>query len=98
MVKVRNSVFQPEQYDAGDFAPISGDIADATIFNATISNVTGPGLPDLAEPGETIRGKPVLALGDNVPGTVNWQIDAGWAQDVSDGVITYGFANNVHAL
>ncbi|HEV2746726.1 MAG TPA: M10 family metallopeptidase [Allosphingosinicella sp.] len=82
----------------GDIAAVSGPIADATDFNATFPEPgTGPGLPDLAEPGETIRGKPVLPLGENVPGTVNWQIDSGRAQDVSDNVITFGFLSQKHA-
>ena len=84
---------------------LDAEIEDAAIFNASFPEPgTGPGLPDLAEPGETIRDKPVFGLtgdwdpsrpGDN---NVRTQLDAGWAQDVSDGVITYGFFNHVHAL
>ena len=58
--------------------PMNVSIADATDFNATFQAGTGTGLPDLAEPGETIRGKPVLPLGTNVSGTAVWQIDSGW--------------------
>ena len=83
----------------GDIGPMAGYIADATAFNAIFPEPgSGPGLPDLAEPGETIRDKPVLPLGENVPGTVNWQLDSGLAQDTSDGVITYAFFDHQHAL
>ncbi|HWT12675.1 MAG TPA: M10 family metallopeptidase [Allosphingosinicella sp.] len=99
MAKEKQSATAVENYEIGDFSPLAGPIEDAADFNATFPEPgTGPGLPDLAEPGETIRGKPVLALGENVPGTVNWQIDAGVEQDTSDGVITYGFFDHKHAL
>jgi Ca2+-binding RTX toxin-like protein len=77
---------------------LAGEIQDAATFNGTFPEPgSGPGLPDLAEPGETIRGKPVLELGtENVPGSVRWQLDAGVSQDTSDGVITYTFATWNH--
>ena len=93
-----------ERSEIGDFS-LEGPIEDAAIFNATFPEPgTGDGLPDLAEPGETIRGKPVYALtGDSDPGrdginNVRTQLDAGWSQDVSDGVITYGFFDHRHAV
>ena len=71
---------------------------DAAAFNADFHWETS-GLPkytpDLVH--TFIRGKEVLPQGDNVPGTVRWQIDAGVMQDVSDGIITYGFATQNHA-
>ena len=80
------------------FTPLGGPIGDAAAFNATFPEPgTGPGLPDLADPGETIRGKPVLALGENVPGTVNWQLDTGVSITPQKGVITYAFADSAHA-
>lgn len=84
--------------------PADGPIADAAAFNISFpSPGTAPGLPDLAEPGEVIRGKPVFGLtGDwdaSRPGDNNVfsQLDSGMAQDVSDGIITYGFFDHVHA-
>ena len=84
---------------------LDGPIGDAADFNATFPEPgSGPGLPDLADPGETIRGKPVFGLtgdwdptraGDN---NVRSQIDSGLSQDVSDGIITYAFFNGKHAV
>lgn len=83
---------------------LDGPIQDAADFNAVFADPgSGPGLPDLAEPGETIRGKPVFGLtgdwdptrpGDN---NVRSQLDSGLSQDVSDGIITYGFLEQKHA-
>lgn len=83
----------------------AGPLTDAADFNATFPDPgTNPGLPDLAEPGETIRDKPVFGLtgdwdstrpGDN---NVRTQIDSGMSQDISDGVITYAFFDHTHAL
>ena len=83
----------------------AGPLTDAADFNATFPDPgTNPGLPDLAEPGETIRDKPVFGLtgdwdstrpGDN---NVRTQIDSGMSQDISDGVITYAFFDHNHAL
>jgi serralysin len=85
-------------------SPLSGPIADAADFNATFPEPgTGDGLPDLAEPGETIRDNPVFGLtGDwdaSRPGNnnVRTQLDSGMSQDVSDGVITYAFLDQRHA-
>ena len=86
-------------------APLSATFAltpylDAAAFNATFDWERSTGLPayirDLV--GTTIRDNPVLPQGDNVPGTVRWQLDSGAAQDVSDGVITYGFFDARHAV
>jgi hypothetical protein len=84
---------------------IAGPLSDAADFNATFPDPgTGPGLPDLADPGETIRDKPVFGLtgdwdatrpGDN---NVRTQIDSGMSQDISDGVITYAFFDHRHAV
>lgn len=85
----------------GDIARLNAELADAAAYNATNDPYfTGPGLAthELDLIGTEVRGKPVLPLGENVPGTVNWQIDAGLAQDVSDGVITYAFFDHQHAL
>jgi serralysin len=88
----------------GDIGPFAGYIADAAAFNAIFAEPgAGNGLPDLAEPGEVIRDKPVFGLtgdwdstrpGDN---NVRTQLDSGLYQDVSDGVITYAFFDHVHA-
>ena len=79
---------------------MNGPISDATDFNATFPEPgSGSGLPDLAEPGETIRGKPVLPLGTNVPGTAVWQIDSGWTMgSAADGTITYAFYDAKHSV
>jgi hypothetical protein len=86
-------------------APLSATFAltpylDAATFNATFDWERSTGLPayirDLV--GTTIRDNPVLPQGQNVPGTVRWQLDSGAAQDVSDGVITYGFFDARHAV
>lgn len=73
---------------------------DAATFNAGFDWERSTGLPlrvtDLI--GTTVRDKPVLPHGDNTPGTVRWQLDSGLAQDVSDGVITYGFFDARHAV
>jgi Ca2+-binding RTX toxin-like protein len=83
---------------------VNGPLTDAADFNAVFADPhASTGLPDLAEPGETIRDKPVFGLtgdwdatrpGDN---NVRSQIDSGLYQDVSDGVITYGFLEQKHA-
>lgn len=88
-----------------NFSAVEGPITAAAVFNATFPEPgAGSGLPDLAEPGETIRDKPVYGLtgdwdasrpGDN---NVRSQLDAGWSQDTSDGIITYGFFDHRHAL
>jgi Ca2+-binding RTX toxin-like protein len=89
----------------GDVVRLQGEISDARDFNVTFPEPgTGAGLPDLAEPGETIRGKPVYDLtGDSDPNraginNVRTQLDSGASQDVSDGVITYGFWNTKHSV
>lgn len=89
--------------DANDIrAPLGAltPLHDAAVFNASFSWESNPGLPvhvqDLV--GATVNDKPVLPEGANVPGTVSWQLDSGWAQDVSDGIITFGFFNGNHAV
>jgi serralysin len=84
---------------------LNGEISDARDFSYSFADPgDGAGLPDLATPGETIRDKPVFGLtgdwdasrpGDN---NVRTQLDAGWAQNTSDGVITYAFFTHRHAL
>lgn len=73
---------------------------DAATFNASFDWETSTGLPRYTRDliGTTIRDNPVLPHGDNVPGTVRWQLDSGLAQDTSDGVITYGFFDARHAV
>ncbi|MFC7536085.1 M10 family metallopeptidase [Sphingomonas sp. GCM10030256] len=88
-----------------DYARIGGEIADARNFSATVASpLDSTGLPDLAEAGETIRGKPVFGLpgdwdktraGDN---NVRSQLDSGLSHDVSDGVITYAFFDLKHSV
>ena len=88
-----------------DIARLGGEISEARDFNATFASPgSGGGLPDLADPGETIRDKPVFGLtGDwdaSRPGAnnVRSQLDSGLSHDVSDGVITFGFFDHRHAL
>jgi serralysin len=102
-LKTHGVVAASEYEDMGVYtvsAPLLKPLAAATTFNATFDWETTSGLPthitDLI--GTTVRDKSVLPEGDNVPGTVRWQIDAGWQQDVSDNIITFGFANTQHAL
>lgn len=83
---------------------LNGDLADASTFNLDFADPgTGTGLPKLAEPGETIRGKTVYdytgdwdadRAGDN---NVVSQLDSGAQHDVSDGTITYSFLTQKHA-
>ena len=80
-------------------ASLSEPFGAAAEFNADFSWTNGKGLPTVEGDliGGSLRGKPVLPLGQNVPGTVNWQIDAGLQHDTSDGVITYSFLTQRHA-
>lgn len=79
--------------DPEDIA-LNGEIADASAFNIAQPPVyRATGLPDLAEPGETIRYKPVYDLTG-----VRGQLDSGLSQDTSDGVITFAFYDGKHAL
>ncbi|HEX8621204.1 MAG TPA: M10 family metallopeptidase C-terminal domain-containing protein [Allosphingosinicella sp.] len=84
-----------------DFSDIrlNGPILKAATFNGTFADPgDGSGLPDLADPGETIRGKPVLEVGtSNTPGNVRWQLDAGVEIAPTKGVITYSFLDSAHA-
>jgi hypothetical protein len=88
------------------FGTVNGDLADARTFNASFTWKNVPGLPEIDRDylGTTIRDKPVFGLtgdwdatraGDN---NVYTQLNAGWSQDVSDGVITYAFFTHKHAL
>jgi hypothetical protein len=94
----------PMADDYSDIRPVvSGaltPLTDAAGFNAGFDWETSSGLPTHVQDlvGTEVRDKPVLPEGGNVPGTVSWQIDAGWAQDVSDGVITFGFFDGQHAV
>jgi serralysin len=99
----KNTAAEPE-YVARIDRPLSGDIADARGFNVSFADPgSGPGLPDLATPGETIRDNTVYGFtgdwdptrpGDN---NVRTQLDSGLSQDVSDGIITYSFFDSRHA-
>ena len=89
--------------DASEIRTPSGlltPLHDAAGFNASFQWETSVGLPthiqDLV--GTEVNHKDVLPEGANTPGTVSWQIDAGVAQDVSDGIITYGFFDGQHAV
>jgi serralysin len=78
----------------------NGPLQDAATFNAGYAWETSSGLPTHIEDliGTEVRGKIVLPQGGNVPGTVTWQLDAGVSQDVSDGIITFGFFDGRHAV
>ena len=94
---------EPNFVDATEIRTPMGALTplqDAADFNSTFSWETASGLPNYIRDltGTTVNDKPVLAEGANTPGTVSWQIDAGWAQDVSDGVITFGFFDGQHAV
>lgn len=76
-------------------------LGDAAVFNSSFDWATASGLyqytPDLV--GTLIRDNTVLPHGENVLGTVSWQLDAGWTLDVgADGIITYGFFDGRHAV
>jgi serralysin len=84
--------------------PLDGPIADASAFAFSFADPgTGNGLPDLATPGEVIRGKTVYGFsGDWDPdragaNNVMSQLDSGQRQDTSDGIITFGFLDQKHA-
>lgn len=91
------SEFNPDVLSAG---AVQGSLTQARTFNASFDweNSTGLGthITDLI--GTNVRGNPVLPQGDNIPGTVRWQLDSGRQQDTSDGIITFGFATYQHAL
>jgi serralysin len=86
--------------DVVSIGAVQGPLTQAATFNASFGWETSAGLQthiaDLI--GTEVRDKIVLPQGDNVPGTVRWQLDSGLAQDVSDNVITYGFATYKHSL
>src|SRR5512132_1382890 len=89
--------------DQDSFA-LNGELADAAAYNLNVPDpYNSTCLPDLAEPGEVIRGKTVYGLtgdwdptrpGDN---NVFTQLDSGQRLDVSDGVITFGFLTGQQA-
>jgi serralysin len=90
-------------FDSGIEGPVNGEISDASTYNlTTLDPGFGSGLPDLATPGETIRGKTVYDyIGDwdsTRPGDNNvlTQLDGGPELDVTDGVITFAFLNQQH--
>ncbi|WP_379537691.1 M10 family metallopeptidase [Novosphingobium tardum] len=84
--------------------PLDGPIVDASKFSFSFPDPgSSDGLPDLAMPGEVIRGKTVYGFsgdwdparaGDN---NVMSQLDSGTKQDTSDGIITFGFLDQKHA-
>ena len=82
-------------------------LADAAAYNVSAPDphATAAGLPDLAVPGEEIRGKPVYGLtGDSDPdrpgvNNVRSQLDSGThLASADDGVITYGFFTHRHMV
>jgi hypothetical protein len=75
-------------------------LRDASVRNANFNWETTTGLQKTVTDliGTEVNGKTVLPYGPNEPGTVAWQIDAGWKQDTSDGVITFGFFTGQHAV
>jgi hypothetical protein len=89
--------------DQDSFA-LNGELADAAAYNLNVPDpYNSTCLPDLAEPGEVIRGKTVYGLtgdwdptrpGDN---NVFTQLDSGQRLDVSDGIITFGFLTGKQA-
>ena len=84
---------------------VAGPLKDAADYNKIAPDVTATtaGLPDLAEPGETIRGKTVFGLtGDWDPGrpgnnNVRSQLDTGTSITPHKGVITFAFLDSAHA-
>jgi serralysin len=79
-------------------APLT-PLGDAADFNASFQWQTNLGLANHVTDyiGDKLRDKIVLPQGDNVPGTVRWQLDSGLAQDTSDNIITFGFLDQRHA-
>ena len=84
--------------------PLDGPIADASAFAFTFADPgSTSGLPDLATPGEVIRGKTVFGFSGDWDsaraGTNNVmsQLNSGQRQDTTDGIITFGFLNQQHA-
>ena len=92
------------QYEEAEHLPASvislPPMASSATFNGGFDWDATIGLPDhiLDLVGGTVRGNPVLPHGANTPGTVRWQLDSGLRHDVSDGIITFGFATMRHAL
>lgn len=89
--------------DTGIEGPVNGAIADASAFNVSFADPgAGSGLPDLAMPGETIRGNLVYGLtGDWDPtrdgiNNVRTQLDSGALHNTADGIITWGFLTQKH--
>ena len=90
--------------DRDSFA-LNGDLQDAATYNLAAPDPHDSTCqPDLAEPGEVIRGKTVYGLtgdwdaarpGDN---NVFTQLDSGQRLDVSDGIITFGFFDARHMV
>ena len=89
---------QAPTYNDVDVYRLDGPIEDAADYNATVPNTVTSGLPfhELDAIGTTIRDKPVLPLGENTPGTVNWQIDYGIITQPHKNVITYAFVDSAH--
>jgi serralysin len=101
MLKEKNAA--PVSVDSTEIRTPMGALTplkDAADFNATFGWETNSGLPTHVQDlvGTDVNGKPVLPEGANTPGTVSWQLDSGWSQDISDGVITYGFFDGKHAV
>lgn len=99
----QKEVTAPSIVDTGIEGPVNGAIADASAFNIGFPDPgAGNGLPDLALPGETIRGNDVYGFtgdwdptrpGDN---NVRSQLDSGALHNTADGVITWGFLTQKH--
>jgi hypothetical protein len=95
---------EPQNFDLDSFAA-NGDLQDAATYNGTAPDPhDSTCFPDLAEPGEVIRGKTVYGLtgdwdparpGDN---NIMSQLWSGQMLDVSDGIITFGFFTGKHAV
>jgi hypothetical protein len=73
-------------------------IGDAAEFNSTFQWQNTTGLPKYIQDlvGTTLRNKPVLPEGANVPGTVSWQLDSGATLAAKGGVITFSFLDTAH--
>ena len=89
--------------DQDSFA-LNAELEDAARYNLNVPDpYDSTCLPDLAEPGEVIRGKTVYGLtGDWDPtrpghNNVFTQLDSGQRLDVSDGIITFGFLTGKQA-
>ena len=95
MVRVQRTT---ENFESVWVATSLTPLGSAAAFNSTFDWATASGLyqytPDLV--GDTIRDNPVLPHGQNVPGTVTWQLDTGASITPHKGTITFSFLDSAH--